>query len=52
MKGTFQVIADESVNQQTLDVVAEFVEDLLQQNLSSFARAHLLLPGGGCNSGV
>lgn len=49
---TFQVISNEDVNQQTLDVVAEFVEDLLQRNFSSFARAHSLLPGDGYNSGV
>jgi hypothetical protein len=49
---TFQVISNESVNQQTLDVVAEFVEDLVQHNFSSFGRAHSLLPGNGYNSGV
>jgi len=49
---TFQVIANESVTQQTLDVVAEFVEDLVQRDFSSFARAHTLLPGDGYNSGV
>jgi hypothetical protein len=49
---TFQVISNESVDQQTLDVVTEFVADLLQQNFSSFGRAHSLLPGNGYNSGV
>jgi hypothetical protein len=48
----FQVISNEDVNQQTLDVVAEFVEDVLQRDFSSFARAHSLLPGYGYNSGV
>jgi len=49
---TFQVIANESVDQQTLDVVLEFADDLVHQNFSSFARAHSLLPGNGYNSGV
>jgi len=48
----FQVISNEDAHQQTLDVVAEFVEDLLQRDFSSFARAHSLLPGYGYNSGV
>jgi hypothetical protein len=49
---TFQVIDNESVAQQTLDVVEEFVEDLVQRNFSSFAKAHSLLRGDGYNSGV
>ena len=49
---TFQVISNESVAHQTLNIVAEFVEDSLQRNFSSFARAHSLLPGNGYNSGV
>ena len=49
---TFQVISNESVTQQTLDVVAEFVEDFLKQNFSSFGQAHSLLPKLGYNSGV
>ena len=49
---TFQVISDESVDQQTLDVVTEFVKDILLRNFSSFGHAHSLLPGEGYNSGV
>jgi Lipase (class 3) len=54
---THQVISDESVDQQTLDIVTEFAEDLLQDNFSSFGRAHSLLPdsvlpGTGYNAGV
>jgi len=49
---TFQVIDNESVAQQTLDVVEEFVADLVQRNFSSFVKAHSLLPGNGYNSGV
>ena len=48
----FQVIDNESVAEQTLDVVEEFVEDIVQRNFSSFAKAHSLLPGDGYNSGV
>jgi hypothetical protein len=49
---TFQVISNESVDQQTLDVVGEFVTDILQRDFSSFGNAHSLLPGKGYNSGV
>jgi Lipase (class 3) len=49
---TFQVISNESLAQQTLDVVAEFVEDLVKHDFSSFGDAHTLLPGYGYNSGV
>jgi triacylglycerol lipase len=54
---SFQVISNETVEQQTLDVVEEFVKDILQRNFSSFGRAHSLLPasrmpGTGYNTGV
>ena len=54
---TFQVISNESEDQQTFDVVAELVKDILQRNFSSFGRAHSLLPhskqpGTGYNQGV
>jgi triacylglycerol lipase len=49
---SFQVIADQSVTLQTLDVIAEVVDDFLKKNFSSFGDAHSLLPGKGYNSGV
>jgi len=48
----FKVVADENLVSQRLDVVAEFVEDFLHQNFSSFGDDHTLLPGKGYNSGV
>jgi len=48
----FQVIDNESVAEQTLDVVEEFIEDIVRRNFSSFAKAHSLLPGNGYNTGV
>lgn len=48
----FRVISDEDIVAQRLDVAAEFVEDLLSKNFSSFGDAHSLLPGKGYNSGI
>ena len=48
----FMVISNEDPTAQKLDVVAEFVADLLTKNFSSFGDAHSLLPGKGYNSGI
>src|SRR5208337_1303495 len=47
-----QVIDNESVAEQTADVILEFVEDVMKRDFSSFGDAHSLLPGRGYNSGV
>lgn len=49
---SFTVIENEDVKQQTLDVVVEFAEDILQLNFCSVLRAHTLLPGNGFQNGV
>jgi triacylglycerol lipase len=48
----FNVIANEDLISQKLDVAAEFVEDFIKKNFSSFGDAHSLLPGKGYNRGI
>jgi hypothetical protein len=49
---SFQLEANYSVDFQTLDVVAEFVKDLYNEDFSSFAAAHSLAPGYGYNNAL
>jgi hypothetical protein len=48
----FKVIANEDLTAQSLDVAAEFVENFVKQNFSSFGDAHTLRPGNGYNNGI
>ncbi len=48
----FNVIANEDLTVQKLDVAAEFIEDFIKKNFSSFGDAHSLLPGKGYHSGI
>ncbi len=48
----FHVITNEMVEAQTWDVVKEFGEDLWDEDFTSFANAHTLLPGDGYNTGI
>jgi hypothetical protein len=48
----FEVIANEDLTAQKLDVAAEFVDDFVKRDFSSFGDAHTLRPGHGYNSGI